>query len=81
MEKKKLNNDIALINHKYLPTILPLDASFGFAHVERGVIHPKVKRKVSGYAPTSHRRLSDSEFHRVCHKKKATLTPRILRAP
>lgn len=46
-KNNKLDIRIFIRNQAHLPTILSFYSSFGFTHVERGVIHPKVKRKLS----------------------------------
>lgn len=43
----KLDVGVFIGNHAHLPTILSFYSSFGFAHVERGVIHPKANMKLS----------------------------------
>lgn len=58
-EQTKYLDFLSIRNRAHLPTILSLYSSFGFAHVERGVIHPKVKRKVSDYSPGCHNSLLD----------------------
>lgn len=62
----------------HLPTILSLYSSFGFTHVEWGVIHPTDTGKVSDYSPGHHDSLLGILWQSL---PKAILTPRNPRAP